>query len=129
MALLFLLGLSLIMVSLRFLNLATAITGRVPAWLPILILILIAMGQIHLSTIPTLRTKALKKEWRNQMANLKYKLDVTEQGFDSISGNLTHKTPWSEISSVFQTKRLLIFCESDSHVLLIPKGPSAQRIS
>src|SRR5437867_2387901 len=72
----FLFGLSLIMVSLRFLNLATAITGRVPAGLPILILILVAMGQIYLSTIPTLRTKVLKKEWQNQMANLEYKLEV-----------------------------------------------------
>jgi hypothetical protein len=126
----FLLGLGLIMVSLRFLNLATPITGRVPVWLPILILILIAISQIYLSTIPTLRTRVLKKEWQNQMANLEYKLDVTEQGFDSISENLTRKTPWKEISSVFQTKRLLIFCELDNQVLLIPKRafPSKEQL-
>lgn len=79
-------GLSVILVSLRLLNLTTAISGHLPMWLPILFLILIATIQIFLSPVPRyLRRKVVQQEWHNQMGNLEYEFDVTEKGLDSNS--------------------------------------------
>lgn len=130
MPLTFLCGLSLVMVLLRLANLATAITSHIPVWLPIPILTLVAMVQIYLSRNPHLRRKLVKKEWQNQIANLKYDLEVTEKGIDSTLDDLKDEIPWHEITSVFQTKRLLIFRETDNQVLLIPKRAftSAQQL-
>lgn len=106
---------------LRLANLAPDMTSHISGWLPIPILMLIAGVQIYLSRNPHLRRKLVKEEWQNRVANLKYNLEVTENGIDLTSKDSTDEITWDEITSVFQTKRLLIFCEANHQVLLIPK--------
>jgi hypothetical protein len=63
----------------------------------------------------------LKKEWLNEIANRTYTVQLNDNGFDYFSADSSYKPTWNEIASVYQTKRLLMFCDSDTYVLLIPK--------
>jgi hypothetical protein len=107
-----LLGLTAVLVWLRF----------APGWLVIAILAVIALDQIYLSTVPSrFRKGTLKKEWLNEIANRTYTVQLNDNGFDYFSADSSYKPTWNEIASVYQTKRLLMFCDSDTYVLLIPK--------
>lgn len=116
-----LLALSVILVSLRFVKAAPTISSEVPEWLPIAVVALLALARIYLSLFPKLRTPALKKEWQSEVADLKCKIQLTENGFDYVSGASTYKPTWPEVTSVFQTKQLLMFCDDGEYALLIPK--------
>lgn len=116
-----LLTLSVILVSLRFLDVVSPFASQVPAWLPIAMLALLGLTRIYLSLFPKLRKRELKKEWRSEIANLKCKVQLTENGFNYHSGELTYEPTWREVASVFQTKQLLIFCDDGEYALLIPK--------
>ena len=93
----------------------------VPGWLPIVLIALIALGQIYLSTVSRFRKRALRKEWLNEIAAQKYTVELNENGFDYFSTNVSYKPSWNEVASVYQTKHLLMFCDADTYVLLIPK--------
>jgi hypothetical protein len=99
----------------------------VPGWLPIAILALIALGQIYLSTIPRFRRGALKQEWLNDVAAQHYTVELNENGFDYFSSNVSYKPTWNEVASVYQTRRLLMLCDADTYVLLIPKRAFASK--
>jgi hypothetical protein len=116
-----LLGLSVILVSLRFAKVASTISSEVPEWLPIVVLVLLALARIYLSRFSNLRTRVLKKEWHSEIADLKCKVRLTEGGFDYVSGASTYKPTWPEVAAVFQTKQLLMFCDDAEYVLVIPK--------
>jgi hypothetical protein len=116
-----LLALSVTLVSLRFVNVAPTISSKFPEWLPIVILVLLATARIYLSLFSNLRRRVLKKEWQSNIANLKCKVELTENGLDYVSGTSTYKPTWPEVASVFQTKQLLILCDDGEFVLLIPK--------
>jgi hypothetical protein len=119
--LLFLLALSVIAVSLRVLKVNAALTNMIPDWLPLVILVLLASARIYLSFFSKLRRGVLKKHWRSKVAGLKCKVELTENGFDYEAGSSIYKPTWPEVASVFQTKRLLMFCDDGDYVLLIPK--------
>jgi len=121
MPLSFLLALSGIVVSLRFVRVATPLSSEIPDWLPIAILVLLASARIYLSLFSNLRRRVLRREWQSQIANLTCKVELTESGFDYVSGSSTYKPTWPEVTSVFQTKQLLMFCDDGEYVLLIPK--------
>ncbi len=99
----------------------------VPGWLPIVLLALIALGQIYLSTVARFRKRALKKEWLDEIAAQKYTVELNENGFDYFSTNVSYKPTWNEVGSVYQTKRLLMFCDAETYVLLIPKRAFASK--
>lgn len=117
----FLLALSVMLVSLKLMRVAAPLSNKIPDWLPIVILVLLAGARIYLSLFSNLRSRVLRKEWQSQIANLKCKVELTENGFDYESGAQTFKPTWPEVISVFQTKRLLMFCDDRDYVLLIPK--------
>jgi len=104
----FLCAFTTVVILLRQWNVSTPVTPYIPGWLPILILIVIAVGQTYLSTIPRFRRNVLWKEWRGEVADHKCSLELTESGFDYTSINATYKPCWSEVASVFQTKQLLM---------------------
>lgn len=126
----FLLVLSCIVVSMRFVTAPTTLLSEIPDWLPIAILVLLAAARIYLSLFPNLRKGVLKKEWQSEIANLKCKVELTQNGFDYELGSSSYKPTWPEVASVFQTKRLLMFCDDDDSVLLIPKRafPSKEQL-
>ncbi len=126
----FLLALSVIAVSLRLLKVNLSLTNLIPDWLPLVVLVLLASARIYLSLFPKLRRRVLKKEWRREIAGLKCKVELTENGFDYESGSSIYKPTWPEVASVFQTKRLLMFCDDRDYVLLIPKRafPSKEQL-
>jgi YcxB-like protein len=99
----------------------------VPGWLPIVILGLIGLGQIFLSTVPGFRKRALKKEWLGAFANQRFTVELNENGFDYSSATVSYKPTWNEVASVYQTKHLLMFCDDDTYVLLIPKRAFASK--
>ena len=99
----------------------------VPGWLPIVILALIALGQIYLSAFPRFRRATLKKEWLNEIETQKYTVELNEDGFDYFSTNVSYKPTWKEVASVYQTKHLLMFCDADTNVLFIPKRAFASK--
>jgi hypothetical protein len=72
-------------------------------------------------TLDEWRRRVVKEEWQSQIANLKCRVELTENGFDYVSGSSTYKPTWPEVTSVFQTKQLLMFCDDGEYVLLIPK--------
>ncbi len=121
MPLYFLCGLSIICSLLPLFNPGTRLSEYVPGWLPIPILILIAVLHVYLARNPGLRRKAVKKEWQEALANRNYQLDFTDVGFDYTSGTSTRAIPWDEIASVFQTRQLIILRESNDEVFLVPK--------
>ena len=99
----------------------------VPDWLAIAILSLIALGQIYLSGLSRSRRRRLKQEWLKEIADQTITVETNPDGFDYFSNQFSHKPTWKEVTSVYQTKRLLMFCDSnpsdtsDTYVLLIPK--------
>jgi hypothetical protein len=99
----------------------------VPGWFPIVILALIALGQIYLSAFPRFRRVALKREWLNEIAAQKYTVELNEDGFDYFSHNVSYKPTWKEVASVYQTKHLLMFCDASTNVLFIPKRAFASK--
>jgi hypothetical protein len=97
-------------------------SGFAPGWVVIAILAVIALDQIYLSTVPSrFRKGTLKKEWLSEIANRTYTVQLNDDGFDYSSTDSSYKPTWNEVASVYQTKRLLMFCDSDTYVLLIPK--------
>jgi YcxB-like protein len=72
----------------------------------------------------------LKQEWQSQIANLKCQVELTENGFNYVSGFSIYKPTWPEVISVYQTKQLLMFCNDGEYVLLIPKRafPSTKQL-
>ena len=116
----------LVLLVLSVLLVAATLSGLVrisfPTWLPIPILVLIAASRIYLSLPGISATRKAKNEWRQEAANVVCTVELSEDGFRYVAGPSTHEVRWSEIGSVFQTERVLIFCdEDDGHSLLIPK--------
>lgn len=102
----------------------------VPGWLPIVILSLIALGQIYLTGVSRVRRHILKQEWLNEIAYQTITVETNANGFDYSSTRVSYKPTWNEVASVYQTKRLLMFCDSDTsdrYVLLIPKHAFASK--
>jgi cell division protein FtsW (lipid II flippase) len=102
----------------------------VPGWLPIVILSLIALGQIYLSGLSRFRRRHLKEEWLNESGDQTITVETNPDGFDYFSNRVSYKPTWNEVASVYQTKRLLMFCDSDTsdtYVLLIPKHAFASK--
>ena len=128
--LLFLLALSVIAVSLRVLKVNASLTNMIPDWLPLVILVFLASARIYLSLFSKLRRGVLKKDWRSEVAGLKCKVELTENGFDYEAGPSIYKPTWPEVASVFQTNRLLMICDDRDYVLLIPKRafPSKEQL-
>jgi hypothetical protein len=93
----------------------------IPGWSPIVVLVLIAVGQIHLSMNSRFGRRALRNEWLTEIADQKVTVELNDNGFDYVSEKLTAKPTWDEVASVYQTKHLLMFCSADKYVLLIPK--------
>lgn len=100
---------------------------HVPGWLPIVIIALIGVGQIFLSTVPGFRKTALKKEWLHDFAQQRFTVETNEYGFNYFSARGSYKPTWDEVAAVYQTKHLLIFCNDDTYVLLIPKRAFASK--
>ena len=67
-------------------------------------------------------TQQAKKEWKETRANLDCSVEVYEEGFQDVAGPSTYRPKWGEVTSVFQSESLLIFCdEGMERALLIPK--------
>ena len=81
----------------------------VPGWLPIVILSLIALGQIYLSCFSRFRRRFLKDEWLNEIADETITIETNPDGFDYFSNKVSYKPTWNEVASVYQTKLLLMF--------------------
>ena len=116
----------LVLLVLSILLVAATLSGLVrilfPTWLPIPILVLIAASRIYLSLPDISATRRAKDEWKEEAANVICTVDLSDDGFRYVAGPSTYEVRWSEIGSVFQTERVLIFCdEDDEHSLLIPK--------
>jgi hypothetical protein len=117
--LLFLLAVSVLLVSLTFLS---AVNVSFPAWLPIPILGLLALSRVYLSVPSIEATRSATREWKEKMASLNRIVDLTETGFQYIAGPSTYQPTWLEVGSMSQSKNLLIFCDDDDeYALLIPK--------
>ena len=99
----------------------------VPGWLPTVILSLIALGQIYLSGLSRFRRRPLKKEWLNEISDQTITVELNPNGFDYLCEKFSCKPTWDEVASVYQTKRLLMLCDSDTYVLLIPKRAFASK--
>ena len=129
MPLFFLSALSLIIVLLRRLNVATAITQRISSWVPFVFVVVLAIAEIYLLRLHAIRKKVLKKEWQERIAGQKYRLNLTEDGVDfHNSTGPIHKVQWNDFTAVFQTKRLLMLCKGDRpDVLAIPKRSLGSR--
>ena len=117
----FLCAVSVVVSVLQVLNPALVASRFVPGWLPIPILVMMAAVQIFLSTVPTMRRSAVKKDWLAEVANEHIKVELTETGFEYVSEKAAHSPLWSEVAEVFQSKSLLMFCDADHYTLLIPK--------
>ena len=112
------------------LSIALAWLRYVPGWLPILILSVIPLGQIYLSGFSRFRRRALRQDWLNEIADQTITVETNPDGFDYFSNRVSYKPTWNEVASVYQTKRLLMFCDSDASdtfVLLIPKHAFASK--
>lgn len=117
--LLVLLAVSIILVAA---TLSSLVRISVPAWLPIPILILVAASHVYRSLPDNSATRKAEKEWQKEFANVGCTVELTDNGFQYIAGASTYKPAWSEVSSVFQSEHLLIFCDDDvEYALLIPK--------
>ena len=116
----------LVLLVLSILIVAATLSGLVkisfPTWLPIPILVLIAASRIYLSVPDISATRRAKSEWKEEAADVICTVELSDDGFRYVAGPSTYEVRWSEIGSVFQTDRVLIFCdEDDEHSLLIPK--------
>jgi hypothetical protein len=69
----------------------------------------------------------LKKEWLNEIADQTITVELNPNGFDYLSEKLSCKPTWDEVASVYQTKRLLMLCDSGTYVLLISKRAFASK--
>ena len=121
----FLLALSVVAVSLRVLKVNTSLVNMIPDWLPLVILVLLASARIYLSLFSKIRRGVLKKDWRSEVAGMKCKVELTENGFDYEAGSSIYKPTWPEVASVFQTKRLLSSAMTAT-VVLLPRGLFSQ---
>jgi hypothetical protein len=98
------------------------ISVSVPAWLPIPILSLLAASHIYRSLPANRATLKAKEEWKRDHAHLGCTLELTENGFKYGDGSKTYNAAWGEVSSVFQSEHLIIFCyDEDEYALFIPK--------
>ncbi|HXQ35499.1 MAG TPA: YcxB family protein [Anaerolineales bacterium] len=66
-------------------------------------------------------TPAALEEWKQEAANVDRTVELAENGFKYRAGSLTYDPTWAEIDSVYQSERLLIFCDGTEYSLLIPK--------
>jgi hypothetical protein len=115
-------ALSLTLAFLQYLGVAKIVVPHISALVLLVLLLLLASAHIYLSTIPDLRKRALKQDWKQWVTQANYRLEITEEGINSNSTDPSCKTGWDEYSNVFQTKRLLMFCEGDGpDLLIIPK--------
>ena len=115
-------ALSIVLALLRYLDVAQFVVANLPAWTPIVFLVLLAIAHIFLSTIPHLRKTTIRQDWKQRVTQMNYILEITEDGITSNPTDPNWRTDWSEYSHVFQTKRLLLFCEGDGpELLIIPK--------
>jgi hypothetical protein len=104
------------------LTLLTVVSISFPAWPPFAILVLLALCRVYLSEPSIKATLLAKKEWKEKLANLNCSVELTETGFQYVAGPSTYQPTWPDVSSVFQSESLLIFCnEADENALLIPK--------
>jgi hypothetical protein len=102
--------------------LARVVSVSFPAWPPFAILILLALCRVYLSVPSIKATRLAKKEWKERLANLNCTVELTETGFQYVAGPSTYQPVWPDVGSVFQSERLLMFCdEDDEYTLLIPK--------
>jgi hypothetical protein len=99
----------------------------VPGWLPTAIVSLIALGQIYLSRLSRFRRRPLKQEWLNEIADQTITVEMNPNGFDYLCEIFSCKPTWDEVASVYQTKRLILLCDSESYLLLIPKRAFASK--
>lgn len=116
----------LVLLAVSVLLVAASLFGVVsialPVWLPIPILILIAASHVYRSLPANSATRKAENEWKRELANVGCTVELTENGFEYIAGSSTYKPAWTEVSSVFQSEHLLIFCDDDiKYSLLIPK--------
>lgn len=102
----------------------------IPGWVPIVILSLIALGQIYLAGLSRFRVHHLKEEWLREIGEQTITVETNQDGFDYFSNEFSHQPVWNEVASVYQSKRLLMFYNSntsDGYVLLIPKHAFASK--
>src|SRR5262245_9359350 len=62
----------------------------VPDWLPILILSLIAPGQIYVSGLSRFRRRSSKQEWLNEIADQTITVETNPDGFDYFSNKVSY---------------------------------------
>ena len=104
------------------LTLSKAVNIALPAWLPLPVLVLLALCRIYISVPSIKATLSAKKEWKTKMADVSCTVELTETGFQYVAGSSIYQPTWAEINSVFQSERLLIFCDDDDeYALFIPK--------
>src|SRR5262249_18398426 len=66
-------------------------------------------------------------EWLNEIADQTITVALNPNGFDYLCERFSCKPTWDEVASVYQTKRLLMLCDSETYVLLIPKRAFASK--
>jgi hypothetical protein len=108
-------------VLLVFLTRLGTINLSFPEWPPLALLVLLALCRIYLSVPSITNTRVAMKEWQKKLANLNCTFELTEEGFQIVSGPTTYQPTWPEVISVFQSENLLIFCDDAEYALLIPK--------
>ena len=116
----------LVLLAVSVLLVATSLFGIVsislPVWLPIPILILVAASHVYRSLPTNSATRKAENEWKRELANVGCTMELSENGFEYIAGSSIYKPAWAEVSSVFQSEHLLIFCDDDiEYSLVIPK--------
>ena len=71
---------------------------------------------------PDSSDRKAEEEWKRQLANVDCTVELTDNGFQYISGSSTYNPTWAEVGTVFQSEHLLIVCDDDiEYALLIPK--------
>ena len=74
----------------------------------------------------------MKEAWLNEIADQTITVETNPDGFDYVSNKVSYKATWNEVASVYQTKHLLMLCDSDAgssdtYVLIIPKHAFASK--
>ncbi|MEN3327085.1 MAG: hypothetical protein V7638_1892 [Acidobacteriota bacterium] len=93
-----------------------------PAWLPIPILVLVAASHVYRLLPANSATRKAEREWKRELADVDCTVELSDNGFQYIAGSSTYNATWAEVSSVFQSEHLLIFCDDEiAYALLIPK--------
>lgn len=86
------------------------------------ILVLVAASHVYRLLPANSATRKAEREWKRELADVDCTVELTDNGFQYIAGSSTYNATWAEVSSVFQSEHLLIFCDDDiDYALLIPK--------